>query len=294
MHVPVLLHEVIGGLSLHEGDTVVDATVGGAGYTRAMCQTVGKRGTVVGFDLDSHALSLAAQTLSGVPCALHLVRANFRTLDAELARLGIAEIDGIAFDLGWSSVQLEESGRGFSFLKDEPLTMTLTDDFAHVPFTARDILNDWKEEDIANVVFGYGEERYARRIAHAVVASRAAHPIETTFQLVEIVKGAVPGRYRNGPIHPATRTFQALRIAVNDELAALTEGLGKAYALLSPGKRMAVVSFHSLDDRIVKTFFKEKTGGGSVSVTKKPIVPSPEEIARNLRSRSAKLRILQK
>lgn len=294
MHIPVLLQEVIDGLSVLSGDVVVDATVGGGGYTRALCERVGANGTVIGFDQDGDAIERAKKTLSDVTCTLHLVHANFRNADAELARLGIARIDGAAFDLGFSSLQLEESGRGFSFLRDEPLSMTLQTDPEHIAFTARDIINDWAEEDIANVIFGYGEERYARRIAKALVSARQAHPIETTGQLVEVIKSAVPGRYRTGAIHPATRTFQALRIAVNDELNALKEGLEKTFSLLSPGKRIAVVSFHSLEDRIVKEFSKQKEADGAVRITKKPIVPQDEEIRNNPRSRSAKLRILQK
>lgn len=294
MHIPVLLQEVIDGLAIASGDTLVDATVGGGGYTRALCEKVGGKGVVVGFDQDGDAITRAQALLVDVPCTLHLVCANFREMRAELQKLGIQHIDGAAFDLGFSSIQLEESGRGFSFLADEPLTMALATDEKKVPFTARDIVNEWDEEDIANVVFGYGEERYARRIAKAIVAAREGEPIETTAQLVAVIKDAVPGRYRTGAIHPATRTFQALRIAVNDELNALKEGLEAAYEMLSPGKRIAVVSFHSLEDRIVKEFSKEKEKDGAVRVTKKPITPSDEEIRNNPRSRSAKLRILQK
>lgn len=294
MHIPVLLQEVIDGLSVSSGDVVVDATVGGGGYTHALCERVGAHGTVIGFDQDGDAIVRAKKELSDVSCTLHLIHANFRNVDAELARLGIARIDGAAFDLGFSSLQLEESGRGFSFLRDEPLSMTLQTNPEHIVFTARDIINNWAEEDIANVVFGYGEERYARRIAKALVSARQAHPIETTGQLVEVIKSAVPGRYRTGAIHPATRTFQALRIAVNDELNALKEGLEKTFSLLSPGKRIAVVSFHSLEDRIVKEFSKQKEADGAVRITKKPIMPQDEEVRNNPRSRSAKLRILQK
>lgn len=294
MHIPVLLQEVIDGLLVAPGDTVVDATVGGGGYTRALCERVGTHGTVIGFDQDGDAIEQAKKELSDVPCTLHLIHANFRNIDTELARVGITQIDGAAFDLGFSSLQLEGSGRGFSFLRDEPLSMTLQTDPEHIAFTARDIINEWTEEDIANVIFGYGEERYARRIAKAVVEIRQTHPIETTGRLVEVIKSAVPGRYRTGAIHPATRTFQALRIAVNDELGALKEGLEKTFLVLKSGKRIAVVSFHSLEDRIVKEFSKQKEVSGALRITKKPIVPQDEEVRNNPRSRSAKLRILQK
>ena len=215
-------------------------------------------------------------------------------------------MNAILLDLGLSSDELENSGRGFTFQKDEPLLMTMGDP-AKYPFTAATIVNSWKEEDIANVIFGYGEDRYARRIARAIVAYREKKSIETSGELAEIVKSAVPtfGRSFNGrpaKIHPATKTFQALRIAVNDELGALKEGLAKGYERLAPGGKMAVISFHSLEDRIVKEFFKDKAKKerskegkkADQIITKKPIIASPQEIAENPRSRSAKLRIILK
>jgi 16S rRNA (cytosine1402-N4)-methyltransferase len=208
-------------------------------------------------------------------------------------------MNAILLDLGISSDELENSGRGFTFQKDEPLLMTMGDP-AKYPFTAATIVNSWKEEDIANVIFGYGEERYARRIARAIVTYREKKIIETSGELAEIVKSAVPrfGRSFNGrpaKIHPATKTFQALRIAVNDELGALKEGLTKGYERLAPGGKMVVISFHSLEDRIVKNFFKALADDSNAKIiTKRPIIASPQEIAENPRSRSAKLRILQK
>jgi 16S rRNA (cytosine1402-N4)-methyltransferase len=292
MHVPVLLQHVIEGLNLPKGATVVDATVGGAGYTKALCDAVGPNGVVVGLDQDEGALAKAKEKLADVRCTLHLVHANFRDVDEALTTLGISEVDGIAFDLGLSSNQLEESGRGFSFMRDEPLLMTFREKQDAEHFTARDIVNSWKEDEIANVLIGYAEERNAKKIAKAIVEARRKNPIETTTQLVEVITEALG--YKGGPIHPATRTFQALRIAVNDELGALDEGLAKGYAVLKKGGRMAVVSFHSLEDRKVKEFFKEKEKEGSVRITKKPIPPDFDEVRRNPRSRSAKLRILQK
>ncbi len=293
-HIPVLLHEVIGGVRAVPGMVVLDATVGGGGYTKALGDAVGKSGTVIGLDRDGHTLAMVREKLD-VPCRLFLEQEDFRNLDLVLERLGISQIDGVTFDLGLSSLQLEESGRGFSFLRDEPLQMTFADVSETAAFTAADIVNTWKEEDIANVLFGYGEERYARRIAKEIVATREKTPIETTSVLVDCVKRAVPGRYRNGKIHPATKTFQALRIAVNDELNALSLGLQKAYTALAVGGRMAVVSFHSLEDRIVKQFFRlEANDNGALIITKKPIVPTEEEERTNPRSRSAKLRILEK
>lgn len=292
MHVPVLLQHVIEGLALSKGATVVDATVGGAGYTKALCDAVGPKGVVIGLDQDEGALRAAKETLADVVCTLHLIHANFRDVDEALATLGISEVDGIAFDIGLSSTQLEESGRGFSFMRDEPLLMTFREKQDASHFTAKDIVNSWKEDEIANVLIGYAEERNAKKIAKAIVEARRKNPIETTTQLVEVITTALG--YKGGPIHPATKTFQALRIAVNDELGALDEGLAKGYTVLKKGGRMAVVSFHSLEDRKVKEFFKEKEKGGSTRITKKPIPPDFDEVRRNPRSRSAKLRILEK
>lgn len=294
MHIPVLLHEIIEGLEIQKGDVVLDGTVGGGGYTKALCDQVGEKGTVIGLDQDGTTLAQTRQKLEKTECTLHLVRSNFRNLDSVLESLAISNIDGLVFDLGLSSLQLEESGRGFSFLKDEPLYMTFSETPETSLFTAGDIINSWEEETIANIIFGYGEERYSRRIAKAIVQHRERHPIQTTKELAEIIKDAVPAVYRRGPIHPATRTFQALRIAVNDELEALSEGLSKGYEALAPKGRMVIVSFHSLEDRIVKNFYKEKSLQGSTILTKKPIVPTLEEQKHNPRSRSAKLRILEK
>lgn len=224
---------------------------------------------------------------------------SFRNLDAVLAKHGIPGADMILFDLGISSDELEHSGRGFTFQKDEPLLMTLGDPKTY-QFTARDIVNSWGEEVIADIIFGYSEDRFARRIAKAIAAYRAKKLVETSAELAEIVRGAVPPLARRGKIHPATKTFQALRIAVNDELNALKEGLAKGYSHLKPGGRMAVISFHSLEDRIVKDFYKKQARAGEAQtptadiLTKKPITPNAQEIAENPRSRSAKLRVIEK
>lgn len=212
----------------------------------------------------------------------------------KLTEIGIESIDGVAFDLGFSTFQLETAGRGFSFLRDEPLIMTFSSVEGGRPFTAEDIVNGWSEETLSNILFGYGEERFSRQIAKAIVEARRKERITTTNALVEIVKAAVLGGYRNGPLHPATRTFQALRIAVNDELMALSEGLTGAFESLKPGGKMAVVSFHSIEDRIVKNFFKEKVAEGAVLLAKKPIAPTFQETRMNPRSRSAKLRLIKK
>jgi 16S rRNA (cytosine1402-N4)-methyltransferase len=198
-------------------------------------------------------------------------------------------------DLGVSSPHLDSSGRGFSFRKDEPLQMTMEKNVSEDKFTAYDLVNGWAEENIANVIYAYGEERYSRRIARAIIAAREIAPIKTTFELVAVIEGAVPGVYRKGKIHPATRSFQGIRIAVNDELGSLKKGLRDAIELLKPGGRIAVISFHSLEDRIAKFAMKEweKDGKGK-SLTKKPIVPTDDEMAKNPRSRSSKLRVFIK
>ncbi|MCI0619715.1 16S rRNA (cytosine(1402)-N(4))-methyltransferase RsmH [Candidatus Wolfebacteria bacterium] len=294
-HVPVLLHEVIGGLSLVPGAVVVDATLGAGGYARAMCDVIGENGTLVGLDQDAGAVLRAKRELSGALCTTRLFESNFREIDTALMQLGVREADAIVFDLGLSSIQIVESGRGFSFQQDEPLLMTFKEHPGESDITARQIVNDWSEEAIANVLFGYGEERYARRIAKAITEAREKKTINMTGQLVEIIKASVPVGYKRQKINPATRAFQALRIAVNDEVSALEEGLTKAEQCLTKGGHIAVISFHSIEDRVVKRFFAEweKKGMGR-RVTKKPVTPSEKELAENPRSRSAKLRIFQK
>lgn len=259
----------------------------------ALAEALKGKLNIIGLDLDQAAISRARLSLEGKADTVILECADYRKLDSILDKHGIGKIDMMLIDAGISSDELETSGRGFSFQKDEPLLMTMGDPAGYA-FTARDIVNGWKEDDIANVIFAYGEERHARRIAGAIAAYRQRKRVETSGELAELIKLSVPPAYRRGKIHPATRTFQALRIAVNDELGALAEGLAKGYARLASGGRMAVISFHSLEDRIVKSFFKEKMRTDGASVGKKPVKPSPEEIAANPRARSAKLRTLIK
>ena len=216
-------------------------------------------------------------------------------MDEVLDELGIGKVNRIMLDLGLSSDQFETSGRGFTFKNDEPLLMTFSKNPDVDDLTAGYIVNNWSEASIADIIFGYGEERYARKIAKGIVSYRQKKKIETTGELVEIINQSVPGMYKRGRIHPATRTFQALRIAVNDELNTLKEGLAKGFDRLEKGGRMAVISFHSLEDRIVKHFNIEKKELGLANIiTKKPIEASEEEIQNNPRSRSAKLRIIEK
>jgi len=291
-HKSVLLHELIEGLSIAPEDAVLDATLGGGGHAAAASALLREGGILVGIDLDARALARAKERLAGGRCRVCLRQENFRNLDKVLATCGLSSIDAAYFDLGVRSEQIEHSGRGMSFERDEPLLMTFSDRPAEGDLTASEIVNEWQQESIADVLYGFGGERYSRRIARALVEHR---PIKTTRELVSVIENAVPGRYRTARIHCATRTFQALRIAVNDELGALSEGLSKAYAHLEASGRIGVITFHSGEDRIVKRFFRERAelGGGTI-VTKKPIVPSKEETAANPRARSAKLRIFQK
>lgn len=294
MHESVLLHETIDSLSLMPGDVLVDGTLGRAGHT--LCAlTKEKTLSIVGIDRDQDAIDESTKKLDSVGADYKLFLGNFRDIDIFLKQAGKDHADKIILDLGVSSPHLDSSGRGFSFRTDEPLVMTMEKNPGKDTFTAYDIVNNWTEEDIANVIYAYGEERYARRIARKIIEVRELEPIKTTHALVEVIKSAVPGMYRNGKIHPATRTFQALRIAVNDELGSLKDGLTKAFGVLAPGGRIAVISFHSLEDRIVKTLMREwsKEGLGD-QMTKKPLIPTDEEIQRNPRSRSSKLRVFIK
>lgn len=291
-HISVLLQEGTEGLALKEGATVFEGTVGLGGHSRVLCEKIGKSGYFIGTDADQESLAIAEERLKDLPCKKFLTCDNFRNIDTVLEKAGAEKVDAILLDIGLSNRQLEVAPRGFSFMRDEPLLMTFrsTGD----GLTAREIVNEWAEDSIADVIYGYGEERYARRIARGIVEARKEKSIETSGQLAEIVKKSVPaGRFSK--INPATKTFQALRIAVNDELGALREGLRKGFAHLVPQGRMAVISFHSLEDRIVKEFFKQQAVDGlGTSATKKPIVPGDTEIKENPKSRSAKLRIIIK
>ncbi len=295
VHKAVLLHEVVEGLVRGKNyKTYLDGTLGGAGHALAIAKALnGKLDVIVGLDRDQEALDRAKKTLKNQSKNLILENENFRNLDSVLSKHYISKVDIILLDLGISSDELDNSNRGFTFQKDEPLLMTMGDP-ENYPFTAKDIINKWDEEVIANIIFGYAEEKFARRIARAIINYRLKKQIETTMELAELVKISVPGFYRRGRIHPATKTFQALRIAVNDELGALKEGLKKGYEVLNTGGRFAVISFHSLEDRIVKEFFKEKLNDEAIIITKKPIIAKEQEIVENPRSRSAKLRILEK
>lgn len=290
VHAPVLLHEVIEGLGILPDDVVVDATLGGGGHAAAILSRLSKHGLYIGIDLDQEAIARVQAKLSTSAARVVLVENNYRHLATILRDLEVRSINRMLIDLGLSSDQLDQSGRGFSFNRDEPLRMTFS---AHSGGTAKDAVNHWSEASLADVIYGFGEETKARRIAKAIVGAREVGPIETSGQLADIITDAVGGR--RGKAHPATKTFQALRMAVNDELDSLKEGLAAGRGLLAKGGRIAVISFESITDRVVKTTFKEWEREGDMHVvTRRPIAPDADEVACNPRSRSAKLRIVER
>lgn len=290
MHIPVLLHESITALDVHPGDIVVDGTFGGGGHSTLLLSSTPLM-TLICVDLDEDAQA-RFETLLGTDPRAHFVHDNYKNADAILAQVSVATVNKVFLDLGTSSFQLDADTRGFSFRSNTPLLMTLSQKGAHTGFTAYDIANEWEEASIADIIFHYGEDRSARRIAKAIVAARAQGPITTSGMLARIIEESVP---RRGKIHPATKTFQAFRIAVNDELGTLKSALDSWWAHLAPGGRIAIITFHSLEDRIVKVWMRTKAldDNGRV-ITKKPITPTDEELRTNPRSRSAKLRILEK
>ena len=296
MHIPVLLHETIQGLAPDKGDIVLDGTAGAGGHALMLCSAIAPTGTIIALDEDARAVERTKERLKECAATTHVIQKNFRDLGDALSAMGITQVNRILFDLGVSSFQLDEEGRGFSFKRDEPLEMTLRDSPGEGTLTAYEMVNEWEEEHLADIIFGYGEERYSRKIAASICRARAIAPIKTTFALVEAIRNGVPARYANGRgIHFATRTFQAIRIAVNDELRALEQGLREGWKHLSPEGRIAVISFHSLEDRIVKRFFKEREREGMAKIiTKKPIEAGEDERKVNPRARSAKLRIAEK
>ena len=293
VHRAVLLHEAVNHLHIKPDDTVVDATLGGGGHAKEIAAHLGLKAEFIGFDLDSAAIERAHRALQNAKCKVELIESNFRELGSALSARSVRGIDKALFDLGWSSFQLN-AGRGFSFNTNGPLLMTYATD-SRTGLTAAQIVNLWTEQSLADVFFGWGEDRFARRIARALVERRKVRPFTTAKELAEAIREAVPPSYRHGRIHPATKTFQALRIAVNDELGALTDGLKAAWALLRPGGRIAVISFHSIEDRLVKQYFAELVKSGVAQrISKKPIVPDVEEVRDNPRARSAKLRVIEK
>ena len=302
-HIPVLLDEVLDALALREGGLYIDGTFGAGGYTRAILAT--PRARVLAFDRDPNAIAAAAETVAASEGRLTLVQERFGDLASVAEQLGLSGFDGVTLDIGVSSMQLDEAARGFSFRFDGPLDMRME----QAGRSAADIVNEASEEELADIIYHYGEERLARKIARAIVADRKAKPFLTTKSLADLLGRIIP--HKPTDIHPATRTFQALRIAVNDELGELARALAGAEEVLREGGRLAVVSFHSLEDRIVKQFLSTRAGRGQARsrllpgepippastfelVGKQPVIAGPEETARNPRSRSAKLRVAQR
>lgn len=302
LHQPVLPAEVVGFLSPLAGKTVVDGTLGLGGHAEALLQA-DETVRVIGIDRDGEAIALASERLDRFGSRLRTVHGNFRELDQHLDGLGIKAVDGVLLDIGVSSLQLDASERGFSFRRDGPLDMRMN---RKTSKTAADWIRTATESELADVIFRFGEERYARRIARAIVAARESDHITSTAQLAGIIRNAVPAKYAYRRLDPATRTFQAIRMFLNDELGSLEAGLAVGFERLAIGSIFVVISFHSLEDRIVKRFFREKAQacicppklpecvcGKEIEaeiLTQRPVTATPEEVAVNPRSRSAKLR----
>ena len=304
-HTPVLLKEVVNQLQLRRGGLYVDCTVGGGGHAREILRACGPEGQLIGLDWDEDALAASRERLSEFGARVQLVRASYTELEGVLMSLGVTVVDGVLFDLGVSSRQFDEPGRGFSVLRDGPLDMRMSRQFGA---TARDILRTASLEELAKIFRVYGEEKRSRAIARKIVTERERVPLETTAQLARLVEQVLGSK--RGVIHPATRVFQGLRIAVNNELTNLRQGLDVTTRFLRAGARIAVISFHSLEDRIVKRFFVEKSSGCICPpelavcgcgrketlriVTRKPVTAGEMEVGVNPRARSAKLRVAEK
>ena len=308
-HETVLLHETVDGLDIKPDGVYVDCTLGGAGHAQYLLDQLGPQGHLYAFDQDMTAINNAKLKLADYveKGQVTFIHQNFRHLKQALEELGIDQVDGIYYDLGVSSPQLDVAERGFSYGQEARLDMRMNQEQA---LSAYEVVNDWPYEDLVHILYRYGEEKFAKRIARAIEERRAQQPIETTTELAEIVKTAIPAATRRTGGHPAKRSFQAIRSAVNDELGAVEDSLEQALTLLKPEGRISVITFHSLEDRLVKQLFKEVSQGPEVPrglpilpgqmqapfalVNRKPIVASPEELEANNRSRSAKLRILRK
>jgi 16S rRNA (cytosine1402-N4)-methyltransferase len=294
IHTPVMLEEVLKYLDLLPGDTIVDATFGFGGHSSKIVERIGSSGSLVAIDRDQESMALARESLGQLSSRIKFAAGNFSDLDIILKSLNIERIDGILFDLGISSFQLSDAQRGFSFQTEGPLDMRL-DRNSYI--SASDLVNSLKEEELSQLFWDFGQERWHNRIARLVVQERARHPITTTKQLSDIVISAIPAKYRrfHYRIHPATRTFQAMRIAVNRELESLEVAITKAVGLLNSGARICVISFHSLEDRIVKFAFKKFASERALKIlTPKPLTPKESETQDNPRSRSAKFRVAER
>ncbi|MFB4211029.1 16S rRNA (cytosine(1402)-N(4))-methyltransferase RsmH [Shouchella sp. JSM 1781072] len=306
LHTTVLKEESVQQLDIKKDGIYVDCTLGGAGHSKRIVEQL-DQGHLYAFDQDEKAINHAKEVLQDQLHKVTFIRSNFRFLKDELAEHGVHEVDGILFDLGVSSPQLDEAERGFSYHQNAPLDMRMDQ---RAELTAKQVVNEWTFQKLMAIISRYGEEKFAKQIARKIEAVREKAPIETTDELVEIIKDAIPAPARRAGGHPAKRTFQAIRIAVNDELGAFEDALVDALQLLKPSGRIAVITFHSLEDRLCKQVFKEKTSIPDLPkglpiipddkqapfklVTRKPIVASDEELNENNRSRSAKLRVIEK
>ena len=305
-HKSVLLNETIDGLNIKPDGIYVDGTLGGGGHAYEVCRRLGEKGSIVGIDQDAAAIEAASARLKDFGEKVTIVRSNYCDMKSKLHELGIDKVDGIVLDLGVSSYQLDTAERGFSYREDAPLDMRMD---TRQKMTARDIVNDYTEADLYRAIRDYGEDKFAKNIAKHIVQARAVKPVETTAELSEIIRASIPMKFQKKSGHPAKRTFQAIRIELNRELDVLRDSLDDMIDLLNPGGRLCIITFHSLEDRIVKSAFRKnenpctcppdfpvcvcgKKSKGSI-ITKKPILPSEEELEYNSRSKSAKLRIFE-
>lgn len=308
-HITVLLNEAVDGLNIKPDGTYVDCTLGGGGHSGLILIKLSENGKLYSFDQDITAINFNKDKFKeeNELGKINFIKSNFRNISEELNKRNILGVDGILYDLGVSSPQFDNADRGFSYNYDAPLDMRMDQSQS---LTARDVVNDWSYEQLVRIFFRYGEEKFAKSIARRIEKVRQQTPIETTGQLVDLIKEAIPAKARRKGGHPAKKTFQAIRIAVNDELGALEESLEQALDLLNPGGRISVITFQSLEDRLVKVMFKQKTSLPELPpglpvipdsqkveyklITRKPIVPSEDEITHNNRAHSAKLRIIEK
>ena len=306
-HVSVLLQETVDGLNVKPDGIYVDGTLGGGGHSYEVCTRLGAKGSIIGIDQDEAAIEAASIRLKDFGEKVTIVRSNYCDMKSRLHELGIGKVDGIMLDLGVSSYQLDTADRGFSYREDAPLDMRMDQ---RSEMTARDIVNDYSEMDLYRVIRDYGEDKFAKNIARHIVRERAKRPIETTGELTEVIRHAIPMKFQKKTGHPAKRTFQAIRLELNRELDVLRDSLDDMIDMLNPGGRLCIITFHSLEDRIVKSAFKKNENPctcpsdfpvcvcGKVSkgrvITRKPILPSEEEMEVNSRSKSAKLRIFER
>lgn len=306
-HTSVLLQETVDGLNVKPDGIYVDGTLGGGGHSYEICRRLGEKGSIIGIDQDAAAIEAAGNRLKDFGEKVTIVRSNYCDMRSRLQELGIYKVDGIVLDLGVSSYQLDTAERGFSYREDAPLDMRMD---TRQPMTAKDIVNDYSQKELCRVIRDYGEDKFAANIAKHIVMARSKGPIETTGQLTEVIRAAIPMKYQKKSGHPAKRTFQAIRIELNRELEVLRDSLDDMIDLLNPGGRLCIITFHSLEDRIVKSAFRKnenpctcppdfpvcvcgKVSKGSI-VTRKPILPGQEELEYNSRSKSAKLRIFER